>query len=225
VTEEIIGARPFPTSAKISMHMFGLALDVNYTANPFIGVSSNDIFVRAGLLVSGNEVRWRTGDPSDKRATFDRLAVISQAVTGYFKLLDLTDGQLATRLAGASDTPWQDQDGHEKRWRGMAVADARAQIQHDLNAPTVVQPDPHHPHHNIVVDPGGVGPRWNRNTADRLRTIRNTGVSDLKFELISGMDMDWGAWYGDNMHFDLRNKPCGRNILEQIVAYPASVTE
>lgn len=224
VTEEIIGSRTYPTSAKISMHMFGLALDINYTANPFVGASANDIFVRAGLLVSGHEVRWQSGDPADKRRTFERLGVISQTLTSYFNLLDLRDDQLATRLANASDTPWHDQDSRERRWRGMPGAEARRQIQHDLNAQPVVQPDPHNPHRTIVVDPGGVGPRWNRESANRLRAIRNTGVSDLKIDLILGMDMDWGAWYGDNMHFDLRNTPCGNNILAQIVRYPDTVT-
>jgi hypothetical protein len=224
VTEEIIGSRTYPTSAKISMHMFGLALDINYTANPFVGSSSNDIFVRAGLLASGHEVRWQAGDPAEKRRTFERLRTISEALTNYFNLLDLTDAQLTATLAGASDTLWRDQDGRERRWRGMTAADARRQIQHDLNSQPVTAPDPHHPHHTIVTDPGGVGPRWNRDTPGRLRTIRATGVSDLKIDLILGMDMDWGAWYGDNMHFDLRNTPCGSNILAQIVRYPDTVT-
>jgi hypothetical protein len=48
VDEQIIGARDRPTSASISMHMFGLAIDVNYTANPFVSASANDIFGRAG---------------------------------------------------------------------------------------------------------------------------------------------------------------------------------
>ena len=61
ITEDHIGARSYPTSAAVSMHMFGLATDINYTANPFISGSANDVFVRAGQLVNGAAGRFRAG--------------------------------------------------------------------------------------------------------------------------------------------------------------------
>ena len=39
--EDVIGSRHAPTSAALSMHLFGLAIDVNYATNPFISASAN----------------------------------------------------------------------------------------------------------------------------------------------------------------------------------------
>jgi hypothetical protein len=45
---------------------------------------------------------------------------------------------------------------------------------------------------------------------------------DLPPELVRGLKLDWGASYGDNMHFDMRNTPLGKRILAAIREYQGS---
>jgi len=114
--EDIIGSRHSPTSATVSMHMFGLAIDVNYTANPFISTSANPVFARAGQLINRRPAAWRSG------MTYAQLTDLNQTLTSYFALLDHT-AALQTRLESATAGPW----------RGKTAAQAQAQIQADLN--------------------------------------------------------------------------------------------
>jgi hypothetical protein len=112
------GSRDYPTSAALSMHLFGLAIDVNYTANPFISESANEVFARAGALIGEKKVKFV------QRATakFEEIAWIDNVMQVYFGFLD-DDSGLEAALARAADPPW----------KGMAVDAARKRIQADLD--------------------------------------------------------------------------------------------
>jgi hypothetical protein len=212
--EEIIGSRKAPTSASISMHMFGLAIDVDYQTNPFIGAGSNDIFSRAGLLVGGQPAAWQPGDADRPGDRWDELTALNATVKAYFALLD-DDKELGRLLKAAPDRTWKDQDGHDRSWRDMPVEDARKQIDRDLRSPVV-----RHKEHGrwITDDPGGLAPRWTRaGVADTV--VKPGGFLGLNKELVLALKLSWGAAYGDNMHFDMRNIEPGRTIFAKIREY------
>jgi hypothetical protein len=112
------GSRDYPTSAALSMHLFGLAIDVNYTANPFISTSANKVFARAGLLIGEKNVKF----VSRPTAKFEEIAWIDNVMQAYFAFLD-DDKGLEAALGRATDPPW----------KGMAVDAAKKQIQADLD--------------------------------------------------------------------------------------------
>jgi hypothetical protein len=203
VDEEIIGARDHPTSASISMHMFGLAIDVNYTANPFVSASANDIFGRAGELVHGRKAAWKS------RMSYAQLSELDKTLEDYFALLD-DPAALKAKLRDATGA-WKDMGGD--------VEQAKRQIEHDLSGPVVREK---RGRKSVVVDRGGVGARWNRGSGKQLAVIRKGGIMDLPPELVRGLKLDWGASYGDNMHFDMRNTPLGKKILAAIRTYQGS---
>jgi hypothetical protein len=112
------GSRDYPSSAALSMHLFGLALDVNYTANPFISESANEVFARAGALIGEKNVKF----VPRATAKFEEIAWIDNVMQAYFGFLD-DDKGLESALARAADPPW----------KGMAADAAKKQIQADLN--------------------------------------------------------------------------------------------
>jgi hypothetical protein len=113
--DKIIGSRPYPTSAPVSMHMFGLAIDVNYTANPFISEKANPVFARAGQLIRHRPAAWRKG------MTYAQLSDLNQTLKCYFALLG-DDAALQASLTDATTEPWH----------GKTVAQAQSRIQKDL---------------------------------------------------------------------------------------------
>jgi len=89
----------------VSMHCFGLAIDVNYTGNPFLqeGSEAAAVIQRATRLVSGTAVNVLspplTGDPGK---TWDRLRRASDDLIGYFALRDPGNLPTLTTLAARS---------------------------------------------------------------------------------------------------------------------------
>lgn len=100
LNETIAGARPHPTSAALSMHLFGLALDINYTANPFISESANPVFKRAGELVSGQAGAFKNN------MSYDDLHALDVTLETYFSYIDNADA-LKARLDAATDGFWK----------------------------------------------------------------------------------------------------------------------
>jgi hypothetical protein len=178
--EDIIGARSYPTSAAISMHMFGLALDINYTHNPFISGSANEVFARAGQLIHGHKAAW------EANMSYGQLSALNKTLTDYFKLARDRAG-LAERLKAATGV-----------WKGMDVDAAQKLIEADLSE----EPVKADKKHRIEGKPGGLAWRWAR--GDQIDVIRETGFINVTQDLVRGLKMNWGAAYGDNMHFDLR---------------------
>jgi hypothetical protein len=190
----IVGLRP-PKKATggegISMHCFGMAVDINYRGNPFIGQGRADSAVvaateHATLLMSGTPVNVKesphrlpkggTADSEAGRAArteragrmWDRLHGASDTLRAY---LSLSDADLVA-LVEAND------HGHDIGWWRERLAED--QELHD---------DPEFKHHT---DPA------------------KAGFMDLPRELVEvlvGAGLSWGGCYAagkDLMHFDLR---------------------
>jgi D-alanyl-D-alanine carboxypeptidase len=75
---------------RLSLHTFGLAVDLNYTGNPFMGLAGNlapDVVRRATSLVNGAaiDVMARTDDP---KAAYGALRTASEALKTYLSYRD-----------------------------------------------------------------------------------------------------------------------------------------
>jgi hypothetical protein len=162
--ENVIGSRHEPTSAALSMHLFGLAIDVNYTTNPFISASANPVFERANKLLGRSVKGFRNG------MSYDDLAELDTLLEDYFALLKDESKDAATRK----------------------------QIQTDLDFVTK---------------------RWDRKQPAQKAAIEAGGLLDLDKRLVEEIGLDWGASYGDMMHFDMRNKGNGLKIHQAIDRY------
>ncbi len=81
----------------LSMHVFGLAVDLNYTENPFVGNVSTavfDVISRATSLVDGTAVNIRPKLGS-AGAAFDTLSGASKALSTYLSFAGAGDTALA----------------------------------------------------------------------------------------------------------------------------------
>jgi hypothetical protein len=201
--ETVIGARDYPTSAPISMHLFGLALDVNYTRNPFIGASANDVLARAGQLVHGRSAAWKAN------MSYAQLIELNKTLTDYFKLAR-DRGALEEKLRGATG-----------QWKGMLVEDAQQLIEADLSAKPMSAKEAKRK--GIKPSKGGLAWRWAR--GDKIEVVRETGFMNVREELVRGLKLNWGAAYGDMMHFDLRDQGDGARIYGAIAPYMKELQE
>lgn len=181
LNESIGGARHAPTGTAFSMHLFGLAIDVNYKSNPWVGSSANKVFERAGWLVAGKKLQYKDG------MGYDDLKALDSAVETYFGYIDNAEA-LATQLAAISDDA--------NPWKGKSAADVVKQINQDLDFAAA---------------------KWERTGAKDV--IKKGGFLSLPKDFVTGIGLDWGASYGDIMHFDMRNKGNGRKIQSAIGAY------
>jgi hypothetical protein len=114
--EPMPGARHAPTSAAVSMHLFGLAIDINYTTNPFISTSANPVFKRAADLLS------RTSKGFSAGMSYDDLTELDQLLEDYFNLIT-DEGGLEAAL----------QDTKKAPWKGKTAKAAKRLIQTDLD--------------------------------------------------------------------------------------------
>ena len=196
-TELIAGARKSPTAALKSMHLFGLAIDVNYSGNPFVqnkdrksrnakthqefiipsGVETiNAVLNNARNLLGGNVNKFRYG------LSYDEYKMINDFLVSYFKLID-NEIKLKEKL----------RDSAVAAWNTLSPETAIMKIQKDLD------------YFAFSVD------RWGNR--DR---IKNAGFMNLTKALVQGLTaggLDWGgAGYGDMMHFDMRSTGIGKCI-------------
>jgi hypothetical protein len=162
--ENVIGSRHAPTSAALSMHLFGLAIDVNYTTNPFISATANPVFERANKKLGRSVKTFRYG------MTYDEIAELDKLLEDYFALL-------------------KDES---------TSADVKKTIQADLDSVTA---------------------KWQRTKPAQKAAIEAGGLLDLDKRLVEEIGLDWGASYGDVMHFDMRNKGNGAKIHAAIERY------
>ncbi len=178
--ESIKGARS--TSSLKSMHLFGLAIDLDYTSNPHIGMSKSlksataVVIPPASLLVTGKRMSlfvigrkrtwWRAN------LTIDKILRIDRILETYFSYLD-KPAELAEALRKARRKPW----------RGMSADRARRRIKGDHSK---------------------VSRAWGR----KRSVIKSSGFTNYKEELIKGIGLYWGGTgFGDMMHFDMRKTP------------------
>jgi hypothetical protein len=181
LNQAIGGARHAPTGTAFSMHLFGLAIDVNYTSNPWVGASANQVFERAGWLAVGKKLQYKDG------MGYDDLKALDSAVETYFSFIDDAEA-LATQLTAITDDA--------NPWKGKAAEDVAKQINKDLDFAAA---------------------KWERTGAKDV--IKQGGFLSLPKDFVDGIGLDWGAIYGDIMHFDMRNKGNGRKIQSAIGAY------
>jgi hypothetical protein len=181
------------------MHMFGLAIDVNYQHNPYLLASKsmpNDIFERVGRLMKGDKLGkgqktdYAVGMYTDIGAQYKRVSEFNQMLLDYFALAQPAgDKELNDKLRHATG-----------EWKKLDAGAARAQIEKDVRA---------------------LAGRLHRKD---FETIRSQGYMNLKEDLVRGLRLNWGSWYGDMMHFDMRTDgSIGQWISEAKDAYLAEV--
>jgi hypothetical protein len=171
-----------------SMHCFGLAVDINYSTNPFVGnyksgIRSPDVINRAMWLLHG--VRFNVMAPltaTNAGAAWDIHHRASQALAEYLRLADDPDGARLRQLVALAQS--RGEPNGPEWWKGRVIADRSAMKTGDFQ---------HHPHPEL------------------------TGYLDLPRELIVDLadaGLLWGGLYRgakDIMHFDLRSGPIKRS--------------
>jgi hypothetical protein len=192
VTEDIKGSRAVSKTAAVSMHMFGLAVDVNYEHNPYLlasGAMPSDVFTRVGQLMKGEKLSYDVGMYKDLDAKYQQVTDFNDLVVQYFALAE--DANL--------DELKHKQESATGKWKKMTAAAAQKQIKQDL---------------------AKLAGKLKRGKA----LIKTQGFLHMKKELVLGLKLNWGAWYGDMMHFDMRTDgDVGQHISEEIGNYLATL--
>lgn len=199
--EKIAGSRTQSGTAAYSYHMFGLAVDLNYLGDPFIQDSDvatlNRVLRRASQLLRASVMSYTRGRGE---AYYDTIAGLDRLLEEYFALLDNATA-LSTALAAIKTGPW----------RGLSAARARSLIQADVN--------------NLSKT---LERRRSRVDGSDLRPIfKVRAILDFDKRLVRCMEnagLDWGAWYGDLMHFDMRNSGVGAYIARAIAEHRSRAT-
>ncbi|MBW4522928.1 MAG: M15 family metallopeptidase [Scytolyngbya sp. HA4215-MV1] len=198
LTEHIAGSREKSKTAAYSMHIFGLAIDLDPGKNPYIAngnktmASSNTVFHRVGMLLLNQPLKfdkvYGTKD-ADIQKAYTQNQIIDAALEEYFSYSQAsaeTDQKLAELLQKATNPEWQ----------GKTLEEARAIIKKDIQTCAAL---------------------WSRKGQEEQ--ISKHGMMSLKEELVIGMGLDWGGRYGDFMHFDMRNRGTGEEIYNAIGKY------
>jgi hypothetical protein len=102
-TEGISGSRLVSSTATFSMHMFGVAVDVNYLGNPYI--ESGDIATLNAVLRNAATLFGSTHKPYTRADRYDAIARLDSLLERYFALQD-DAAQLTALLAAAKVKPW-----------------------------------------------------------------------------------------------------------------------
>jgi hypothetical protein len=229
IAQSISGGRGESATAEVSMHTFGLALDIERYGNPYLGGSIpfkkdkkkmdllkkdvyvldnapknpkkmevlNVIFKRAGVLINGTESTYPTGYAYSTRLDlYDQLKTLNELTVKYFNLIDNTPE--LTSLLKANNL---------KEWKDKSVDDAIMQIKKDYDwfRGLIVRY-----FKTVWVTKPGSHKKVKKEVQDTL--IKDKGFLSLDRRLVDDLGLDWGATYGDIMHFDMRNTGVGREI-------------
>lgn len=174
--ETIAGSRVTSKTATFSMHMFGLAIDVNYLGNPFIESKKdidaiNCVLSNAALLTNTPILSYIEGY---KKEQFDTIQQLNTVLKSYFNLLD--DSTALEQYLRTSQSP---------KWRKLSPIEAKEKIQKNLDKLAVL-----------------LGRGGKRKDYFKKHGILNF---DKRFIVgMEKMGLYWGAHYGDIMHFDMR---------------------
>ena len=121
--EGISGSRLVSPTATFSMHMFGLAVDVNYLGNPYIQSKNikmlNHVLRNAALLMNRPILSYQKGYAKNK---FDSVQQLDSMLETYFSLLD-KPAELAQSVQASTSS----------EWRGQSAVEARKKIQENLD--------------------------------------------------------------------------------------------
>ncbi|WP_163568098.1 M15 family metallopeptidase [Fodinicola feengrottensis] len=163
----------------ISMHTFGLAVDLNYAGNPYLvlnGRTAPNVIVRATSLVAGSPVDVGTS-LGDTKTSYDKLTGASSALITYLSFKDPAN-RPALKAAVDAHTPRKGEPTDEAGWL--------AQIEKDDKA--------------IVGSKDFAG-----HTSPEKGFI---DFQESVVMALAGAGLTWGGTYGgtkDLMHFDLRS--------------------
>ncbi len=207
-TEGISGSRLTSSTATFSMHMFGLAVDVNYLGNPFVegGINSkkkppeefgdviavNNILRNAAALMNTTPVLYNQHVKDKFADRYDYVAALDATIENYFKLLD--DSAALDNYLRASNSA---------DWRGLSDKKAREKIQKNLD------------------HLAGFLAR-----KDYKDYFKKHAILDFDKRFVVGMEkagLHWGGDYGDMMHFDLRKTGVGKYVDEARAEYSGKV--
>lgn len=194
--EGISGSRLTSSTATFSMHMFGLAVDVNYRGNPFIEQGDikpvNNVLENAALLMNQEKLSYQNNVKGRFADRFEYVQILDDVIENYFKLLD-NPAELERYLkTSKSDI-----------WRKLSAAEAKKKIQKNLD--------------NLA------GYLARREMKDYFK---KHAILDFDKRFVVGMEamnFDWGGWYGDMMHFDMRKTGVGFYIEKARKEYSAQV--
>lgn len=194
VSEIIKGCREYSTSAEYSMHLFGLAIDLDYWKNPYVALGTksrnnlNRVLKRAGKLLN-KELKFKKDWKSDLSKVYEQNSDLDKSLEQYFSF-SYDKPSKKTELSKYL------QHTKDPEWLGKTVEEAQNIIQQDIDS---------------------CAESWSRK--GQKDQITESGMMNLKKELVLGIDLDWGGRYGDYMHFDMRNKPIGQKIYQAIQRY------
>lgn len=194
--EGISGSRLTSSTATFSMHMFGLAVDVNYLGNPFIEnsdiVAVNNVLKNAASLMNTEPLSYGQHKKDKFADRFDYVQALDNTIENYFKLID-DSGALELYLQGSKSPDW----------RGLSVEKAKAKIQKNLN--------------NLA----GFLARGSYKDY-----FKKHAILDFDKRFVVGMEttgLHWGGHYGDMMHFDMRTTGVGYYIEKARLEYSGKV--
>ncbi len=194
--EGISGSRLTSSTATFSMHMFGIAVDVNYLGNPYVEEGDiqavNNVLKNAAALMNAELLTYRKHEKGKFADRYDYIQALDDTIENYFKLLDdLVALERYLQSAQSSD------------WRGLSVKKAREKIQKNLD--------------NL----SGLLAR-----KDYKDYFKKHAILDFDKRFVTGMEkmgLHWGGDYGDMMHFDLRNTGVGYYIEKARKEYGGKV--
>ena len=224
LSETISGGRKSSETAEISMHTFGLAADIEYLKNPYLGGNIkltedikkaiyildkapekvntkievlNVIFKRAGILINGVGSSYPTKPTKiSSLDLYDQLKVLNELTVKYFNLVDNRDELVRLLKLNNRD-----------EWNNITVENAIIIIKSDYDW-----------FRGFVSRFWKVKPKYKQNTAIVIKEgvqshiIKTSGFLSHDRRFIEDIGLDWGATYGDIMHFDMRNMCVGKII-------------
>lgn len=231
LSNSLSGGRGESATASTSMHTFGLAIDIEVHDNPYLGgditLSSSAmkqmkkdvyvlegtsvprkpkkmdvldvIFKRAGVLINGVESTYpRDHTYNTRLGLYDQLTILNALIIKYFNLVnDENAGELASLLSVHKVA----------EWRGRTHAEAIKLINKDYDWFRALIG---RYSKETWVNKPGTKKKIKKVEGDTL--MKQKGFLNLDRRLVDELGLDWGAKYGDVMHFDMRNKCIGREI-------------
>lgn len=187
-----------------SMHLFGLAIDINFVNNPWVtqqagtkeGTRANKKIFRDfvkrmdGLFNTDTNSKYKyvgadrqIEDDGEFKSVFDGYAGVDKLTEKYFALLK--DDEELQKLLDTTEA---------KEWKNKKLGRARKMIKDDLK---------------LISKKSSRG--------NKKKNFAKEGIMDLNKELVMSMHeakLDWGGKYGDMMHFDMRFFGDGEKIQE-----------
>lgn len=214
--QKLSGGREHPDRAAFSMHLVGLAMDVNYATNFFPAApeaqkknpkdETGSQAAVSNILELAEELD-PTGTPTLRKVIFGghkigdiftRRREASDRLVAFFALLEVdesNDRRIDRLLESAMGKEWTKirtatTDPAERRQRVRATIKAQLDILVKML-------------------------KGRRKPASAEAALKTTGLFDLQQRFVEGMERggaEWGGRFGDFMHFDMRGKPLGRTL-------------